>query len=150
MPASAEIRYRLAARPGRGRGALAKRANADRLSPPLPRITHLMALAIKLQDMLREGVARNYSELARLGHVSRARVSQIMSLLQLAPDLQEELLFLPAVEQGRKAVTEPVLRKVARQYNWDEQRQLLPQLVPYRSAPLAAPVRHRRGLRCPG
>ena len=82
MPASAEIRYRLAARPGRGRGALAKRANSDRISPPLPRVTHLMALAIKLQDMLREGVARNYSELARLGHISRARVSQIMSLLQ--------------------------------------------------------------------
>src|SRR5438105_15853683 len=73
MPESAEIRYRLAARPGRGRGALAKRANSDRLSPPLPRITHLMALAIKLEDMLREGVARNYSELGRLGHVSRAR-----------------------------------------------------------------------------
>jgi len=124
MPESAEIRYRLAARPGRGRGALAKRANSDRISPPLPRVTHLMALAIKLQDMLREGVARNYSELARLGHVSRARVSQIMSLLQLAPDLQEELLFLPAIEQGRPAVTEPLVRKVVRLYDWDQQRRV--------------------------
>ena len=59
MPESAEIRYRLAARPGRGRGALAKRANSDRISPPLPRVTHLMALAIKLQDMLREGGAEH-------------------------------------------------------------------------------------------
>ena len=130
MAESAEIRYRLAARPGRGRGALAKRAtgaNADPISPPLPRITHLMALAIKLEDVLREGVARNYSELGRLGHVSRARVSQIMSLLQLAPDLQEQLLFWPAVEQGRPAVTEPLVRKVARLYDWDQQRRVLRQ-----------------------
>ena len=62
MPESAEIRYRLAARPGRGRGALAKRANSDPISPPLPRITHLMALAIKLEDMLR---GRCGSELQR-------------------------------------------------------------------------------------
>ena len=86
-----------------------------------------MPLAIKLEDMLREGVARNYSELARLGHVCRARVSQIMSLLQLAPDLQEQLLFWPAVEQGRPAVTEPLVRKVARLYDWDQQRRVLRQ-----------------------
>ena len=57
-----------------------------------------MALAIKLEGMRREGIIRDYSEVARLGHVSRARVSQIMSLLQLAPDLQEQLLFLPALQ----------------------------------------------------
>src|SRR5205814_3311016 len=128
MPASAEIRYRLAARPGRGRGALAKRANSDPISPPLPRITHLMALAIKLQDMLREGVARNYSELARLGHVSRARVSQIMSLLQLAPDLQEELLFRTRPERGRDPWHLRRLLPIAAVLDWREQRRRWRQL----------------------
>ena len=48
----------------------------------VPRITQLLALALKLQGMLREGVVQDYAEIARLGHVSRSRVSQIMSLLQ--------------------------------------------------------------------
>jgi hypothetical protein len=99
------------------------------MSPQLPGVTRLMALAIKLDRMLREGVIQNYSQVARLGHVSRARVSQIMSLLQLAPDLQEQLLFLAATEQGRDIITEPLLRKVARHYCWDQQRGLFGQQI---------------------
>src|SRR3712207_3152134 len=34
-------------------------------------------------------------KVARLGHVTRARVTQIMNLLNLAPDIQEAILFLP-------------------------------------------------------
>lgn len=96
---------------------------------PLARITQLMALAIKLDGMLRAGVFHDYTELARLGHVSRARVSQILSLSQLAPDIQEQLLFLPAAERGRDSMTEPLLRKVAQLYDWDEQRRLFRQRV---------------------
>jgi hypothetical protein len=62
----------------------------------LPRVTRLMALAIKLGQLLDEGVA-THAELARLGQVTRARMSQILNLLHLAPDLQERLLTLPMV-----------------------------------------------------
>src|SRR5947207_1855432 len=104
MPEEAlEIEYRLACET-RLRPQAPMRAKDGTASPPLPRITQLMALAIKLEGMRREGIIRDYSEVARLGHVSRARVSQIMSLLQLAPDLQEQLLFLPALQQGRVAL----------------------------------------------
>ncbi len=48
------------------------------------------------RELIREGVVTDYAELARLGHVTRARVTQIMNLLHLAPDIQETLLFLPA------------------------------------------------------
>jgi hypothetical protein len=48
---------------------------------------------------LREETGRDYAELARLGHVTRARMTQIMKLLDLAPDLQEKILFLPPVVQ---------------------------------------------------
>jgi hypothetical protein len=51
-----------------------------------------MALALRFEQLLCEGKIRNYAELARLGHVSRARVSQIMRLLSLAPTIQEALL----------------------------------------------------------
>jgi len=36
--------------------------------------------------------------------VTRARVTQIMNLLNLAPEIQEWLLFLPRVEEGRDLV----------------------------------------------
>ncbi len=68
----------------------------------MPRVARLMALALRFEQLIREGVVADYAELARLGHVTRARVTQIMNLLHLAPDIQEQvLLFLSAVERGR-------------------------------------------------
>src|SRR5436190_12755690 len=66
----------------------------------IPWVSKLMALAIRFDDLVRDGVVTDQAELARLGHVSRARVTQIMNLLHLAPDIQEELLFLPRIERG--------------------------------------------------
>jgi hypothetical protein len=63
----------------------------------------------------------DYAELARLGHVTRARITQIMNLLHLAPDIQEALLFLPPVGKGRDPVTERELRQVAAQPDWHRQ-----------------------------
>jgi len=45
---------------------------------------HLLALAIRLDQLIRDGVVADQAELARLGHVSRARLTQIMNLLYLA------------------------------------------------------------------
>lgn len=59
----------------------------------IPRIARLLALTIKLEELMRQGAVRDYAELARLGHVTRARVTQIMSLCYLAPDIQEAILF---------------------------------------------------------
>jgi hypothetical protein len=70
----------------------------------LPRVARLLALALRFERLLREGVVADYAELARLGHVSSARVSQIMTLLHLAPDLQEAILFLPRTQRGRAAL----------------------------------------------
>jgi hypothetical protein len=70
----------------------------------VPRVSRLLALALRLDRLVRAGAIADYATLARLGHVSRARVSQILSLVQLAPDLQETLLFLPPTERGRDAI----------------------------------------------
>ena len=88
----------------------------------IPRVSKLMALAIRFDQLIRDGVVADQAELARLGHVSRARVTQIMNLLNLAPDIQEELLFLPPVEQGRDAVTERELRAIVAEVDWRRQR----------------------------
>jgi hypothetical protein len=74
--------------------------------------------------LIRCGVVADYADLARLGQVSRARVTQIMNLLNLAPDIQEEILFLPRVAKGRARVTERELRAVAAVADWEGQRKL--------------------------
>lgn len=66
-----------------------------------PRVAKLMALAIRFEQLVRDGNVADYAELARLGHVTRARLTQIMNLLALAPDIQEATLFLPPVEVGK-------------------------------------------------
>jgi hypothetical protein len=81
-----------------------------------------MALAIKFDQMTQDGVVADQAELARLGHVSRARMTQIMNLLNLAPDIQEELLFLPRVGTGEASVEERQLRPMTGMADWIEQR----------------------------
>lgn len=88
----------------------------------VPRVSRLMALAIRFDGLIRDGVVTDQAELARLGHVTRARLTQIMNLLCLAPDIQEALLFLPRVERGRDPIKERQLRPIAAVPDWRRQR----------------------------
>lgn len=90
----------------------------------VPRIARLIALAIHLDQLIQDEVVADQAELARLGHVSRARLTQIMNLLQLAPDIQEELLFLSPTERGRDMPTERELRPIAATTSWSKQRKM--------------------------
>ena len=81
-----------------------------------------MALAIRFDQLIHDGVVEDQGEIARLGHVTPARLSQIMGMLYLAPDIQEEILMLPRVDKGRDRVTERDVRRVMRSLDWDEQR----------------------------
>ncbi|MEK6676885.1 MAG: hypothetical protein AABZ47_14680 [Planctomycetota bacterium] len=95
----------------------------------VPRIARLLALAIKMQRLIDEGEIGGYAELARLGHVTRARVTQIMNLLNLAPDIQEEILFLPPIESGRDPIRELQLRPITPVPDWRKQRRMWRELV---------------------
>ena len=88
----------------------------------IPRVSKLMALAIRFDGLLRDGTVSNQSDLARLAHVTQPRMTQIMNLLHLAPDIQEEILHLPPVAEGRDPVTERMLRPVAATIDWGVQR----------------------------
>ena len=90
----------------------------------VPRVSRLMALAIRFDQLLRDGVVKNQAELALLGQVSRTRLTQIMNLLQLAPEIQETLLYLPRIDHGRESVTERVLRRLVDTPDWREQRRM--------------------------
>lgn len=98
-----------------------------RKAQPLParriqRVSRIMALAVKLDQMVQDGAVAGYSDIARLGYVTRARVTQIMNLLHLAPDIQEDILFLPRVEEGLDPVTERDVRRIAAILDWRAQR----------------------------
>lgn len=103
--------------------------------PPLPRITRLMALAIKLDGLIASGAITDQAELARAGCITRARATQIMSLLYLAPDIQEAILDLPPVAQGRDPVTERDIRGIAAEADWGRQRALWARLCGEKGPP---------------
>ena len=90
----------------------------------VPRISRLLALAHHLESLLRQGIVRDYADIARLRGVSRARVTQIMNLLLLAPDIQEEILFLPRTTKGSDPMSERSVRLVVAQPLWMTQRKL--------------------------
>jgi hypothetical protein len=91
----------------------------------IPRIARLMALAIRFDRLLRAAEFPDYAELARLGRVTRARMTQIMKLLDLAPDIQEQILFLP----NQRGLTERTLRPIVSRIDWNEQRPLFQKII---------------------
>ena len=95
----------------------------------IPRISRLMALAIRIHRLVSEGKFRDYAELARLGQVSRPRVSQILNLLNLRPSIQEAVLFLPGIVAGPDPVTEKRLRRIAQVIDWESQQALFQALI---------------------
>ncbi len=95
----------------------------------MPRISRLMALAIRFAGLIQNSEVSDYADLARLGYVTRARITQIMSLLNLAPDIQEEILFLPRTTTGRDPIMEKDVRPVAAVPHWHRQRRMWEKLV---------------------
>jgi hypothetical protein len=90
----------------------------------VPRVARVMALALRFEGLIRQGAVKDYAELARLGHVTRARVSQVMNLLNLAPEIQEALLFLPLTQRGRDPMILAQLQPIASSPDWRKQRLL--------------------------
>jgi hypothetical protein len=81
----------------------------------------MLAVAHALVDLLAEEGAPNRAKLAKALGMSEARLSQLLDLVMLAPDIQEELLFLE-VAPGREPIPERALRHVVRALDWREQR----------------------------
>ena len=90
----------------------------------IPRVTRLLALAYRMERLVRDGQVTSYADLARIGGVSRARVTQVLGLLLLAPDIQERILDLPRTVAGRDPVSERQLRSIVAEVDWDMQRRL--------------------------
>lgn len=124
-----EVHFRREGRAGR------RALNNGPMPPPvrkpgrIPRVARLMALALRFDQYLRDDQVADQTELAELGQVTRARISQIMNLLNLAPDIQEALLFLPRTEIGRDPILLRQLQPIASTLDWRKQRRRWRELV---------------------
>ncbi|MBE2253186.1 MAG: hypothetical protein IAE78_26880 [Myxococcus sp.] len=97
-------------------------------TPPEPRapvrrpakVARMLALAHHLQRLIDEGLVADRAALARKLGLTRARVTQLLDLLLLAPHIQEAVLALQAVD-GVELFSEKSLRDVAHVGNWEHQ-----------------------------
>lgn len=119
-----------------------QRGHGKRFAPEPPpgpvrrpaRVAVMLALAHKIQQAIGAGTVPDRAEVARRLGFTRARVTHLMDLTLLAPDLQERVLGLEAVD-GVEPIGERVLRPVARVCCWEAQRALFEGLL----APKARP-----------
>jgi hypothetical protein len=100
--------------------------------PPEPvirpaKVARMLALAHKLQRAIDRGEYESRADLARAYGLSRARITQLMDLLLLAPDIQEKVLFLESVD-GREPFGEPRLRRVTLAEGWAGQRDAMQEI----------------------
>lgn len=119
------------AREGKGKVRL-REGEEPTPRPPrsrVPRISRLLALAMRFDQLVRSQQVRDFAHLARYGQVSRARMTQVMNLLNLAPDIQERVLFWQDSPRGMQQLTERHLRQVATCLDWRVQRQEFAKVV---------------------
>ncbi len=97
-------------------------ASAPATPASLPaRVAVTLAMAHKIRQGILAGEIKDQADAARSLALTRARLSQILDLTNLAPDLQEEILFLEATG-GREPLRERSLRGAVRIMAWGRQR----------------------------
>ena len=99
------------------------------------RVARMLALAHHLQRAIDNGEFQDRAALARRYELTRARVTQLLNLTLLAPDIQEQVLSLEAVD-GLEPTSERALRKVLWSMEWEEQRQRWQTVLQICSCPL--------------
>ncbi|MCA9137970.1 MAG: hypothetical protein KDB00_14460 [Planctomycetales bacterium] len=118
----------------KGRRTLRTQSKEEPVEKPkpkgkIPRISRLVALAIEFDEMLRSGAANDATDLAEMYDITQPRMSQIISLALLAPDIQETLLNLPRETAGRSQIHEKALRPICSQVDFDRQREMWNELI---------------------
>ena len=101
---------------------------AQQPSGRIPRVSRLLALAHRIDSRIRSGELRDLAHAARLCGVTRPRMTQIMNLLLLAPEIQQAILTWPPVTKGRDPITERHLRAIVAEPDWSRQRTLWQEL----------------------
>ena len=109
---------------GRGRRVTDAPAPVESAPGRLSRSVIQLALAHEIDCRLRAGEIPDLATVARRASLTRARVTQILGLLLLAPDIQEAILSLPPFTRGRDPLPERALRPLVAEPDWNAQRRL--------------------------
>ena len=112
------------AREGLGRKRFREGEEAAKPAGRVQRVSRLMALAIECDRLISDGVIKNQSELAHYAQVTTARMTHIMWLTNLDPEIQEAILFLPRIDSGPDTVKEIEVRRIAQVMEWGVQREM--------------------------
>jgi hypothetical protein len=130
MSLTVERTFHLGSEPGR-RGGYRRvvRDGPEPIVPPvnelpgrISRITKLMALAIRCDQLIKSGAVAGVTAMSQLAHVTQPRMTQILNMTLLAPDIQETLLHLPAIVEGKPELNEKSMRKICAEIDWARQR----------------------------
>ncbi|ACY13545.1 hypothetical protein [Haliangium ochraceum] len=113
-------------RHGGGNGRPHRFSGEPGKQPPRPtrrpaRVAQMLAFAHRVDGEVERGEFESRSAAARYYGMTTGRITQLMSLLWLAPDVQEDVLFLEAID-GREPLSGQALEKLARIADWGEQR----------------------------
>lgn len=87
------------------------------------RVAQMLALAHHIEGRIAAGALRDRAHAAEVFGLTRPRITQLCALTLLAPDIQEQILFLEAV-RGVQPLSERALRPLVRELRWAEQRRL--------------------------
>lgn len=87
-----------------------------------PRLRKNLLLAYQIEELISEGKAKDFTQAARWLNITKARLSQIMGLLNLAPSIQEEILFNDS-DNLRKITVQDIL-PITAESDWDRQTSL--------------------------
>jgi hypothetical protein len=88
--------------------------------PKTPRVVELLRKAIEWRTLLESGKVASQAEIASREGVTRARVTQVMGMLHLAPEIQEKILVMPYAIH-KSLLTERVLRPIGTITNYGNQ-----------------------------
>ena len=99
-------------------------AKASKSTHHIPQTARFLAMAHYYQSLIDGEQVKDYAEIARLTGISRARISQIISLTFLAPEIQQEILFMTQKKPFPKHVKERNLRKILRTPIWEKQKEI--------------------------
>jgi len=97
-----------------------------RAADRLPKITKLLVLAYQIEQAIDDGRAKDYADVACQLGVTRARITQVMNLLSLSPDIQATILTEP---HRVRHVTERRLRALTEALEWHKQNKMFGQLL---------------------
>ncbi len=92
-----------------------------------PRLRHTLILAYHIQDIISGNKAKDFTQIAKWLNMTKARLSQIMNFVNLAPCIQEEILL--SKNNKIQELTEYKIHAITIESDWEKQKKLWKELI---------------------